>query len=291
LKYQHSAVIYVNSVQVVISNMQKNESMIETARGGGTVGKALRVLDQIASHGQPIRFTELLDKSELPKATLYRIVQTLLSERMLCFEPERHTYSLGVRMVRLAHAAWTQSSLAPVARPYLNALSKKIGSTIHLAQLDGAHVLYVDKLNAERPIEMFSQAGKVGPAYCTGVGKVMLAFLPKPELGAVLPQQSFHRFTKNTFGTEKELRGELDDIRGRGFAFDNEEHEPGIICVALPVMTQNNSAIAAISVTSTTSRTNLDALEKLVPEMRKTAGEIAGEAQSWRFPAEKHLSR
>lgn len=258
--------------------------------GGGTVGKALMVLDQIAAHEHPVRFTELLRTSEFPKATLYRFVQTLLAEGMLSYDSERQTYSLGVRMVRLAHAAWTQSSLAPIARPYLNTLSKTIGATIHLAQLDGAHVLYVDKLNAQRPIEMFSQAGKVGPAYCTGVGKVMMAYLSPKELKTILPQQSFHRFTPNTYGNRDELCGELEDIRERGFAFDNEEHEPGIICVALPVLTKNDRVIAAISVTSTTSRTSLNDLEKLVPEMRDAAVKIARETEFWRFPTEKHFS-
>ena len=68
-------------------------------------------------------------------------------------------------------------SLAQVARPYLDALSAEVGETVHLAQLDHGQVLYVDKRNARQPIEMFSQAGKVGPAYCTGVGKAMLAHL------------------------------------------------------------------------------------------------------------------
>jgi len=259
--------------------------------GGGTVGKALTVLDQIASYEQPVRFTELLKNSDFPKATLYRFVQTLLAEGMLSFDSERQTYSLGVRMVRLAHAAWTQSSLAPIARPHLNTLSETIGETIHLAQLDGAHVLYVDKLNAQRPVEMFSQAGKVGPAYCTGVGKVMMAYLSKPELRSILPQQSFHRFTSNTYGNQKELCAELDEIRKRGFAFDREEHEPGIICIALPVLTQKDRIIAAISVTSTTSRTNLKDLQKLVPDMRNTAQEIARETEIWRFPTEQQFSK
>ena len=92
--------------------------------------------------------------------------------------PTASTYALGVRLVRLAHAAWAQSSLAPLARPYLDRLSAETGETIHLAQLDQGQVLYVDKRNAARPVEMFAQAGKVGPAYCTGVGKAMLAYLP-----------------------------------------------------------------------------------------------------------------
>ena len=232
--------------------------MATRATGDGTVGKALEVLDQVASFGRPVRFGELLDQSRFPKATLYRFVQTLTNQGMLAFDAERQTYAPGLRLVRLAHAAWDQSSLAPVARPFLDALSAEIGETVHLAQLDGGQVLYVDKRNARDPIEMFSQAGKVGPAYCTGVGKAMLAYLGAEALNDALDQQSFHRFTEHTLATRTALREALHKIRARGFAFDREEHEPGIICVAVPIVTVNGRLLGAMSVTSSTARTTLD---------------------------------
>ena len=77
--------------------------------GDGTVGKALEVLDQVAAFGRPVRFAELLATSTFPKPTLYRFVQTLTSQGMLSFDPDRQTYSPGLRLVRLAHAAWDQS--------------------------------------------------------------------------------------------------------------------------------------------------------------------------------------
>ena len=256
----------------------------------GTVGKALKTLDLVASFERPVRFSELLGKSDFPKATLYRILKHLTAERMLSLDPDRQTYSLGVRLVRLAHAAWTQSSLAPTARPFLDQLSASIGETIHLAQLDHAHVLYVDKRNAKQPIQMFSQAGKVGPAYCTGVGKAMMAFLPNGELERILPQQSYHRFTKNTYGSKEELYAEIEKIRVRGFAFDREEHEPNIICVAVPIRTRLNRVLGAISVTSSTERTTLREMTKLVPEMQNTARSIAEEAELWHFPINENMT-
>jgi DNA-binding IclR family transcriptional regulator len=250
----------------------------------GTVGKALEVLDQVAAFGRPVRFMELLGDSPFPKATLYRLVQTLTSQGILSHDPDRGTYALGVRLVRLAHAAWRQSSLAPIARPYLDALSAEVGETVHLAQLDHAQVLYVDKRNAREPIEMFSQAGKVGPAYCTGVGKAMLAYLPEAQLAAILPQQSYHRFTPHTLTDEARLRAELGAIRKRGYAFDDEEHEPGIICIALPILSAGGRVLGALSVTGSTARTSLKALEGLAPRVRSAAEAIAAEAESWRFP-------
>jgi DNA-binding IclR family transcriptional regulator len=252
--------------------------------GGGTVGKALDVLDRVAQAGRPMRFSELLTDGAYPKATLYRFLQTLTHQGMLAYDADRQTYGLGVRLVRLAHAAWAQSSIAPLARPHIDRLSAEVGETIHLAQLDLGQVLYVDKRNALRPVEMFSQAGKVGPAYCTGVGKAMLAFLSDDELAGAVDRQSFHRFTDHTLDSPQKLLAELQAIRERGYALDREEHEPGIICVAVPVLTRSGRVMGALSVTSTTARGTLDALADLAPKISETAALIAAEAESWRFP-------
>ena len=252
--------------------------------GDGTVGKALDVLDQVAAYGHPVRFGRLLSDSPYPKATLYRLLQTLTSQHMLAYDAESQSYSLGMRLVRLAHGAWMQSSLAPIARPHLDRLSADLGQTVHLAQLDNAQVLYVDKRNATQPVEMFSEAGKVGPAYCTGVGKAMLAFLPDAELAAALAQQSFHRFTAHTYTSAEALRAELHAISARGFAFDKEEHETGIICVAQPILSRGGRVLGALSITGSTQLMTLKQLEALAPRLAQTAALIAADTQDWRFP-------
>jgi DNA-binding IclR family transcriptional regulator len=258
--------------------------MADRSSGDGTVAKALVVMDDVAAFGRPVRFSELLAQSAYPKATLYRFVQVLTKQGMLSFDPERQTYAPGLRLVRLAHAAWQTSSLAPIARPHLDDLSKAISETVHLAQLDHSQVLYVDKRNAAQPLEMYSQAGKIGPAYCTGVGKAMLAFLPEHDLAPILAQQSYHRFTPGTLADEASLRAELAAIRTRGHAYDREEHEPGIICVAVPILTRGGRVLGAMSVTTSTERATYGDLETHLPRIRAAADAIAAEAQDWRFP-------
>lgn len=252
--------------------------------GDGTVGKACDVLDRVAAFGRPVRFGELLAASPYPKATLYRLLQVLRSQDLLAYDPEPQTYAPGLRVVRWAHTAWTQSALAPIARPMLDQLSAELGETVHLAQLVQGQVLYVDKRNAAQPIDMFSQAGKIGPAYCTGVGKAMLAYLPEPERREALTLQAYHRFTAETLTTEADLDAELSAIRARGYAFDREEHEPGIICVAAPVLSTQGRVLGALSITGSTSRVALDELATLAPHLQATAADIAETAHDWRFP-------
>jgi DNA-binding IclR family transcriptional regulator len=153
--------------------------------------------------------------------------------------------------------------------------------------MDQGQVLYVDKRNAAKPVDMFSSAGKVGPAYCTGVGKAMLAYLDEPALEAALARQSFHHFTPETLDTPDKLKAELAAIRARGYAFDREEHEPGIICCAVPILTRAGRAIGAISVTSTTARTSLAALEAQADHIKDIAAKIASAAEDWRFPEQE----
>lgn len=250
----------------------------------GTVGKALDVLELVANAGRPVRLSELLAKSGYPKATLYRFLQTLTNQGMLIHDAESQAYSLGMRLVRLAHAAWSNSSLAPVARTTLDQLSQEIGETIHLAQLDQGQVLYIDKRNAARPVEMFSMAGKIAPAYCTGVGKAMLAFLSADALREALTRQSFHRYTPNTLNSQKTLLAELSRIRERGHAFDREEHEPGIICIAVPILLPAGQVVGGLSITSTKSRSSLVELMKMKPLLKNASRQIAADVESWRFP-------
>lgn len=257
----------------------------QTEAAGGTVGKALHVLDMVAEKGQAVRFNDLLADSPYPKATLYRLLQTLTTQGLLSYDEDRQTYALGMRLVRLAHAAWRQSSLAPLARPFLDALSLDVGETIHLAQMDRGQVLYVEKRNAASPVEMFSQAGKIGPGYCTGVGKAMLAHLPPAELDRAIRNQSFYKHTETTLTDEDALRAELQAIRSSGVSFDREEHEPGIICIAVPILTSTHRAIGALSITSTTRKSSLDDLDALRPKLLKAATEIAQAAENWQFPS------
>ncbi|AEV35805.1 transcriptional regulator, LclR family [Pseudovibrio sp. FO-BEG1] len=244
------------------------------------ISKALVVLDAVALAESPPRFVELLNALPLSRATLHRQLRQLVKEGMLVHDEVHQTYSIGMRVLRLAHSAWSRASLASVARDSLDQLSAQIPETIHLAVLDNNQVLYVDKRLPPRSVSMFSSPGKIGPAYCTGVGKAMLSALPEARLAEAIRAQSFQRHTAKTFVNEKMLRDELARIRARGHAFDDEEHEDSIICVALPILNKRGEPIGALSVTSTTYVTSLDTMvETYLPAMTLAVQEISENAQ------------
>lgn len=251
----------------------------------GTVGKALEILDLVASFDRPVRFTELQDISPYPKATLYRFVQTLTNQNMLTHSPETGCYSLGARLVRLAHSAWKNASLAPIARNHIENLCAQVGETIHLAQFDNSNVIFVDKVQANQHIQTLAQSGMTAPAYCTGVGKAMLAYMSPKRLEIILRQQSYYRFTPNTHTSADAVMNDIDTIRADGVAFDREEHEIGIISIAAPILMESGRVIGAVSIASSTSRVTLGDLTAFKEALITTAESIGAEASTWQFPS------
>ena len=250
----------------------------------GTVGKALEVLDAVAAYERPVKFTELLEKSQFPKATLYRFLQTLTNQNFLSHDPDSGSYTLGLRLIRLAHTAWEHASLAPIARPYVEKLAAEAGESVHLAQMDNGQVIFVEKLKATDRFETLARVGQVAPAYCTGVGKAMLAFIAPKRLEIVLKQQSFYPYTKATHATPESLLAELPTIRRDGIAFDREEHEVGIVSIAAPIFISNGRVIGALSVASSTARYDLKGLQSFRAGLIDTAEKIGDQASSWHSP-------
>lgn len=253
--------------------------------GDGTVGKALEVLDMVASFEKPVRFSDLLEQSTYPKATLYRFLQVLANQGMLYHDPDHGTYSLGMRLMRLAHSAWNNASLAAIAKDCVDELARESGETVHLAQIDDGHVLFVDKKKASDRIETLAKVGVVAPAYCTGVGKAMLAFMAPKRLEIVLQQQSYFQYTQNSHRSAESVLEELQQIRAAGFAFDREEHEDGIISIAAPILATSGRVVGAISIATSTTRHSLATLEQFKPALLQAARKIGEDATSWQFPA------
>ncbi len=145
---------------------------------------------------------------------------------MLAYDAERQTYSLGVRLVRLAHAAWAQSSIAPLARPFIDRLSAEVGETIHLAQLDQGQVLYSTSATRSARSRCSARQARWARPIARAWARRCWPTCSEDELAAALDRQSFHRFTEHTLDTPDKLMAELKAIRARGFAYDREEHEP-----------------------------------------------------------------
>lgn len=250
----------------------------ETASGRkhadtGTLGKAIAVLDIVASADQPMRFTDILAVSNQPRGTLHRQLSNLVEEGLLSLGRD-HSYSVGIRLLKFAARAWAGNQFRAIAEPHLRNLHDLTGETVHLGVLRGNEVIYLDKVESRQAVRMYSQIGNASPVYCTGVGKAGLSALPDPELKAVVASIKFHRFTDSTLATPEELIREIGEIRATGNAYDREEHEPGIRCVAAPIYSEDRGFVGGLSVTGPAYRISPELLESWAVLVRNAAGAI-----------------
>ena len=248
---------------------------METKTSGSSLSKALNMLNHVCTSPVPLRFAELVDLSELPKATAHRQLNTLLEHGLVRFDEHKQAYYAGYGLLALAHRTWANLDIRDVAAASMRELWSSTHETIHLAVLDGTDVIYIDKLESPKSLRLYSAVGKKGPVYCTGVGKAMLAFLPDDKQQIVIDAQTFFRHTEHTLTSPEALKANLELIKKIGISLDLEEHEMGIKCAAAPIFNSRHEAVAAISVTAPAFRTSDDVYEEMKVQVKQAADTIS----------------
>jgi len=219
----------------------------EVAAGSQTLDRALGALLRIGESGsRGLTLAECSASLGYSKPTVHRILRTLASRGFLRVDRERGLYTLGVANLRLGMAFLEQLDLRDEALPILRELGERTGETVHLGVLDGSDVVYIDKVESKHAVRMFSQIGRTMPAYSTGVGKAILAYLPDDELEQALPERLETR-TAATITNRQELRKHLASVRRRGYSTDEVENEEGIRCVGAPVFDHTRNIVLAIT--------------------------------------------
>lgn len=244
-----------------------------SVRDTGTLGKAMAVLEIVASSEQPPRFTDILGQSNQPRGTLHRQLSNLVEEGLLIARPDQ-SYELGLKLLTFASRSWAGSEFRTIAEPHLKDLQSETGETVHLAVLRDVQVIYLDKFEGSQGLRLHSQIGNASPAYCTGVGKAALSQLDAKSLSERITAMKFQQFTEHTLRSAKALHAEIADIRKDGVAYDREEHEPGIHCVAAPIHSASRALYAGISITGPSFRISRAQLENWADLVRETADVI-----------------
>lgn len=243
-------------------------------RDTGTLGKAMDVVEIIASSTAPLRFTDLLALSDQPRGTLHRQVMNLVEEGLLSVGRDQ-TYELGLRFLRFASKSWSRNRFREIAEPVIRKLHDATGETVHLGVLNGSEVIYLDKVESRQTVRMYSQIGNASPTYCTGVGKAALSTLEDTRVRALLVRVNFIKHTPTTLDGIDALVAQLHDIRRDGVAYDREEHEPGIHCVAAPVCSRDGMLAGGVSVTAPAFRVSMTQLQDWSVLVRETARELS----------------
>jgi IclR family KDG regulon transcriptional repressor len=218
-----------------------------------SVARALQILDCFTGPVTELGITELSHAMGLGKSTIYGLVNTLLSYGYLEQNQENKRYRLGLKLFKLGSLVQQRMDIRDISRPYLKMLSEQFNMTVHMGLYRDNEVIYIDKMDSPNTLITYSQVGKRAPMHCTGIGKAVLSYLEQDERERILRNMHCEPFTKHTIVDKDKLAEELDLIRARGYAVDNEEIELGLRCVAVPIFNDQGRPVAAISISSSTA--------------------------------------
>jgi DNA-binding IclR family transcriptional regulator len=240
------------------------------------VDRAVRILS-VLSDGKPRTLTELSEEIGINSSTTFRLLATLAYNSYVERDGQSGAYRPGLACLELARAYHESNDIRQAALPALETLRDDTKETVHLAVLDKMEVVYVEKLHGLHAIGlMSSRVGGRSPAYCTGVGKVLLAYISPELIRSHFEQVGLHRYSETTIQSLDELIDHLESVRRQGYAFDRGEHEPEVRCVAAPIFDMAGTAVAAISVSGPAGRMEpLEAKLELVNKTRETARSIS----------------
>jgi IclR family KDG regulon transcriptional repressor len=229
------------------------------------LSRGLLILEILAAHSQGLSLSAIARKSGLAKSSTHRLLQTLLINGYVRRDARNSDhYFPSFKLLTLSSQLIQDTDFVVIARPHLEVLAKVTGETVHLVLLDHDQAVYVAKVESPNPIRMYSQIGNRAPLHCTGVGKAILAFLPKERQNAVLKGDLAH-YTDNTLTDPGALRAELDYIRRQGYAIDNGEHEDNVLCIAMPLQSRAGQVVGAVSIAAVSYRVDLPTLESWQP--------------------------
>jgi len=240
-------------------------------REGSSIDKALAVLEAIAEHH---RVTDIAAATGVSKSTVHRILQSLV-EWGFARSDGSGGYEPGPRILTLAGRVMTRFDPARQAADALKALHERTGYTTHFAIRSGDEAVYVQKLEGRRPYQMPSRVGMSLRLHSTAIGKSILAHLPEDEVRAIAERTGLSPLTPNTLATTEDLLEHLVRVRAAGYAVDEEENVPGVLCVGAPVFDHTGQVLGGISISALAMDMSRADLELLAPEVVKAAREVS----------------
>ena len=241
--------------------------------------RGLAILACFTPERPVLGIADIADDLGMSRSTTHRYVITLVALGYLEQGASRK-YRLGLKVTDLGMAALNSTGLREHAHEYLEELRQRTSYTTNLAVLDGIEILYVDRARSFRrgqsKIDLGLHPGSRLPAYCTAMGKLLLAYLPENEQAELITEMKLTKQGPNTITSKKALLTELDEIQSEGFAVNDEELAPELHSIAAPVRNEAREVVAAVNLAAHTSMISLSELvDALSPHLVSTADRIS----------------
>jgi IclR family acetate operon transcriptional repressor len=254
-------------------NPARDRAAQRTTGGVQSLHRALDLLEIVSDNGGHMAIGEIALVTDIPLPTIHRLLRTLVERGYMRQLPNRR-YALGFRLLPLGLIANTL--LGADTQPALSRLVAELGESANLAILSESHAEYVAQVPSPHAMRMFTEVGRRVELHCTGVGKALLSRLDERSVTSIVRRVGLTPQTVNTITTENALLAELDLIRARGYALDEEEQELGVRCIAVPIPGEFLAPMA-ISVSGPLQRVTETFVDRAVPLLLSVAGQLGDE--------------
>lgn len=236
--------------------------------------RVFAVLEQLAQTRYPQTLSQLALRLRLPKASLMRILATLVQAEFVTQVPGDRGFTSGPRAAHLALALLRGPQFAMSVRAVLAEVAEATGESCNLTALEGDHMRYIERVETAQPLRLSMAAGDHVPLHCTATGKLALALMPRQERDALLARIALRRHTAKTIVDQNALATALDAIRKTRIGVDREEFIHGMVAVAVPVLDSSGLMVAALACHGPTARVSMRTLESAIPMMRTVAKKL-----------------
>jgi DNA-binding IclR family transcriptional regulator len=240
-----------------------------------SVRNAARLLCAFSPTETELGVGELARRLGLAKSTVFRLLTTLAEEHLVEKNPRSGKYRLGLKLYELGAIVSNHLDLHEAVATYIDELRNKTGETVHVAILDGDEVVYIERRESPQTLRLWGRVGHRNRAHRTSTGKVLLAYLPSEELDRVLARRPLDAKTPHTITDPEVLKRELERVRRRGWAQNENESEMGVASVAAPIRDATGQVVAAISVAGPTLRFTPATMRRIIEETTATAEAIS----------------
>lgn len=229
------------------------------------------LLEAIASKDRFSSLQSLAEETAIPKPTLHRMLQQLERAGLLARGTDSRQYGTGVRLRKLAENLLLNDTFYGVRHGVLRTLVNEVGESCNLTALSGGEVIYLDRVDTPAPLRFYLHSGSRVPVHCSASGKLFLAGMTPAQRHRLLAHTPLEAFTPKTLIDMDALEEEIKQVKRQGFAYDNEEFLPGLLCVAVLVPSDSGRSNLCVAVQAPIMRLSADRALKLLPALQRAA--------------------
>jgi len=233
------------------------------------------LLEVIAAKDQYFSLQSLADETAVPKPTLHRMLQQLEAAQLLERSGDGRHYGTGVRLRRLAENLLMNDTAHGARHAVLRTLVAEVGESVNLTALSGSEVIYLDRVETPAPLRFYLHPGSRVPVHCSASGKVFLSQMTAAQRQRLLAHTPLEAFTPKTLTAPEALEAEIYRVKRQGFALDNEEFLPGLLCVAVAVPSGGGRSNLCVAVQAPMMRLTADKALALLPALQRAAAALS----------------